>query len=98
VCTEIFHHTLVGRRQPLILLVDIAVDTLLEAVRRRGRVDDLYGHLTRLLQLPEVIIELFSVVKFHQMQSKVAFLAHQKGGGGHWKDMCKLQSQQGRTE
>ena len=62
VCHQILETTLVGKRRPLEVLRFVEAATLCDAVSRRGRVDDLYGHLAKMFLLPKEFLILKGVV------------------------------------
>ena len=48
---DLLDSELVEEHIPLMVLAEVAVATLEEAISRRGRIDDLYGHLLKIFDL-----------------------------------------------
>ena len=66
-CHRILETTLVGKRRPLEVLRFVEAATLCDAVSRRGRVDDLYGHLAKMFLLPKDFLILKGVVSVQSL-------------------------------
>ena len=62
VCHWILDTTLVGKRRPLEVLCSVEEATLRAIVKRKGRVDDIYGHLAKIFLLPEGFLVLKGAV------------------------------------